>query len=201
MKQESVFETIKVKGKICLLGDCAVGKTSLIRRFVYEKFDSRYVTTIGAKITQKSMFMPVPERDKRVELTLMIWDIMGRDACNLSTTLLTYQHFVPPTNYFRNAKGAVIVCDITRENSFENMRKWVMYLFKITGKIPVMFTGNKIDLDKKTDFDYSQIPKFAESFNGESILTSAKTGENVEDMFKIIGERIVNNAVDWDAEA
>lgn len=200
MKQERIAETIKVKGKICLLGDCAVGKTSLIRRFVYDKFDSKYITTIGAKISQKSMYLSVPECDTRVELTLMIWDIMGRDADNLSSTLLTYQHFIPPTNYFHNAKAAVIVCDITREDTFKHMGKWVLYLYKITGKIPIMFTGNKIDLDKETDFKFTQIPGFAKSFDGDGILTSAKTGKNVEKMFKVIGEKIVNNAIDWDTE-
>lgn len=191
---------IKIKGKVCLLGDCSVGKTSLIRRFVFDSFEERYVPTFGTNITKKSFIIPYPEYEKNVELILMIWDIMGNPGKNLPSYLDQYQHFVPHNRYFLNAKGAVLVCDITRENTYENMKKWVAYLFEICGQVPIVVVGNKIDLISKKDIDIADLTKFAKDNNGESTLTSAKTGENVEKMFYTVGDMVVNKAIDWAEE-
>lgn len=197
---EEKSKTIRIKGKVCLLGDSAVGKTSLIRRFIFDKFDDKYISTVGTKVTKKSMKIPYSEFDRNVDLTLMIWDITGQHVERLSSTLTQYEHYVPPKNYFRNAKGAIIVCDITREDTFNNLSKWVNHLFELSGKVPLIITGNKLDLIDETDFEIAKLSKFAISKNSERILTSAKTGENVEKMFYTIGDMIVNEAVDWEKE-
>lgn len=197
---EERVQTIRIKGKVCLLGDVAVGKTSLIRRFVFDTFLDKYISTIGAKVTKKSMKIPYPEFERNIDLTLMIWDIMGQHAERLPSTLTQYEHYVPPKNYFRNAKAAIIVCDITREDTFENMKKWIKHLFELSGQVPIILTGNKLDLMSETDFPISKITEFAKENKGESILTSAKSGENVEKMFYTIGDMIVKEAVDWEME-
>jgi small GTP-binding protein len=198
MDEES--KTIRIKGKVCLLGDVAVGKTSLIRRFVFDTFEGRYISTIGAKVTKKSIKIPYPEFDRAIDLTLLIWDIVGQHVERLPSTLSQYEHYVPPKNYFRNAKAAIIVCDVTREDTFNNMKIWMTHLFKLSGKVPLIFTGNKLDLLSETDFTVSKIFEFAKENQGESVLTSAKSGENVEKMFYTIGDLIVNEVVDWEKD-
>jgi small GTP-binding protein len=191
---------IKIKGKICLLGDCSVGKTSLIRRFVSDKFEERYAPTFGTNITKKTMMIPYPEFNRKVELTLLIWDIMGNPGNKFESYIEQYQHFVPHNRYFLNAKGAIVVCDITRENTFKNLKKWVQYLFGFCGQVPVLVVGNKIDMIEKKEIETSTIHDFAKEYNGESTLTSAKTGDNVEKMFYTIGDMIVGTVVDWTEE-
>ncbi len=197
---EEGLKTIRIKGKVCLLGDVAVGKTSLIRRFVFDTFEDKYISTIGAKVTKKSLKIPYPEFERQIDLTLMIWDIMGQHADRLPSTLTQYEQYVPPKNYFRNAKGAIIVCDITREDTFNNMKKWITHLFDLSGEVPLILTGNKLDLLSETDFPISKISDYAKETNGESLLASAKSGENVEKMFYTIGDMIVKEAVDWENE-
>jgi small GTP-binding protein len=197
---EERVQTIRIKGKVCLLGDAAVGKTSLIRRFVFDTFQDKYISTIGTKVTKKSMKIPYPEYERNIDLTLMIWDIMGQHAERLPSTLSQYEHYMPPKNYFRNAKAAIIVCDITREDTFENMKKWIKHLFELSGKVPIVLTGNKLDLMCETDFPVSKITEFAKENDCESLLASARSGENVEKMFYTIGDMIVNETVDWGNE-
>lgn len=191
---EEEQKVMRVKGKICLLGDPAVGKTSLIRRFVFDTFNDKYISTVGTKITRKALIMEHPDTNKEIDLTLMIWDIMGRDVDNLASTLSQYEKFVPPKNFFRNAKGAIIVCDITREDTFQSLSRWLEKLTELSGEIPVIIIGNKSDLLHETDFEITKIDNFAKSQNSESILTSAKSGQNVEKMFFTIGDRIINDA-------
>src|SRR6266704_2098634 len=67
-----------LKAKVCLVGDLAVGKTSLIRRFVLDAFEDRYQTTLGAKVTKKVLQIPMAEQDVDARMDLTIWDIMGQ---------------------------------------------------------------------------------------------------------------------------
>jgi small GTP-binding protein len=194
------YKTIRIKGKVCLLGDVAVGKTSLIRRFVFDTFEDKYISTIGAKVTKKSLTIPYPEFERDVDLTLMIWDIMGQHVDRLPSTLTQYEKYVPPKNYYRNAKAAILVCDITREDTFNNMKKWINHLFELSGPVPIILTGNKLDLLSETDFPISRITDYAKEINGEHLLTSAKSGENVEKMFYTIGDMIIKEAIDWGQE-
>ncbi len=191
-------KTVRIKGKVCLLGDPAVGKTSLIRRFVFDSFKDKYISTVGTKITRKALKMEHPDPDKEIDLTLMIWDIMGRDMDNLSSSLSQYEKFIPPKNFFRNAKGAIIVCDITREDTYTSLTKWYTKLSELSGNVPIIIIGNKADLLHETDFEITKINKLACSCNSESLLTSAKTGKNVEKMFFTIGDYIVNDALNWE---
>ncbi|MDG6221373.1 MAG: ADP-ribosylation factor-like protein, partial [Candidatus Thermoplasmatota archaeon] len=95
------------KRKFCLLGEGAVGKTSLIRRFVTDQFDDRYITTIGTKVTKKSLDLPPGSGADRVEM--MIWDIMGQQGYR---TMLQ-------ESYFSGAAGALAICDVTRKDTLD----------------------------------------------------------------------------------
>ena len=93
-----------IKKKVCLLGSFAVGKTSLVERFVHNRFDEKYLTTIGVKISQKALPPIESKRDRQmIQHTFLIWDIAGLekfDSVEMS--------------YFRGAAGALVVADLTR---------------------------------------------------------------------------------------
>ena len=131
----------EIRKKICLLGDKAVGKTSLIRRFVYDAFDDRYLATIGAKITKKNI--KITNLDKNIDFVIdfVIWDIAGHEKFNEVRKI-----------YYEGTAGVLLVCDITRKDTIENILNWADAVFKVTGKIPVVCIGNKIDLEHETFF-------------------------------------------------
>jgi small GTP-binding protein len=189
-------DKIRVKGKICLLGDLAVGKTSLIRRYVLDTFDDKYITTIGTKVTKKRLLVEIPDKQKEVDLTLLIWDIMGQYQERLPTTISQFDRYVPQQNYFFNAKGAIVVSDLTRKSTLKSIKVWISSLFEITGKIPVILVGNKADITEKHEITKEEILEFAKDYNALSFLTSAKTGQNVEKMFYSLGEMLVKSAID-----
>jgi small GTP-binding protein len=118
--------------KICLLGDGAVGKTSLIRRYVHDIFNDEYIMTIGTKVSKKNM-----DLDGK-ELTLMIWDILGqKEHTNLHSA------------YYKGAAGAIVVCDFTNKNSMEHLTKWIDDFRAVAGNVPVVIAVNKQDIENK----------------------------------------------------
>src|SRR3972149_5378948 len=103
--------------KICLLGDPSVGKTSLIRRFVLDEFDDKYLSTIGTKVSKKLLSVEIPERDMKVKLTLMIWDVAGQQEYRMFHKM-----------YLKGVEGAFSVGDITRRSTIETMRNNVQLI-------------------------------------------------------------------------
>ncbi len=188
-------EKLRVKGKICLLGDLAVGKTSLIRRYVLDSFEDKYITTIGTKVTKKRLNIEVPDKQKEVDLTLLVWDIMGQYQERLPTTISQFNRYIPQQNYFFNAKGAIIVCDLTRRSTIKSNKVWITSLFEITGQIPIIIVGNKVDLTEKHELTMEDVKNLADDYNAPYYLTSAKTGQNVDKMFYTIGELLVKPIV------
>lgn len=189
-------DKVRVKGKICLLGDLAVGKTSLIRRYVLDTFDDKYITTIGTKVTKKRLLIEIPDKQKEVDLTLLIWDIMGQYQERLPITISQFDRYVPQQNYFFNAKGAIVVSDLTRKSTLKSIKVWVSSLFEITGDIPLILVGNKVDLEAKHEITKEELIEIAKEYNALSFLTSAKTGQNVEKMFYNLGEMLVKSAIE-----
>jgi small GTP-binding protein len=171
----------KVKRKVVLLGDSAVGKTSLIRRYVLDKFDDKYITTIGTKVTKKEMSI---ERDNAIiDLTLMIWDVLGQQGY---TSI--------QAKSYRGADGVMLVYDLTRQESLDNIESyWLAELNKVAENVPAVLVGNKVDLqdEREVSKDYSN--DFAERLGTPHFLSSAKTGENVERLFLRLGEVVVKS--------
>ena len=161
--------------KVCLVGDPEVGKTSLVRRFVLDQFDGDYILTIGAKVMKK--LVKVNHNGQDFNVTLLLWDIMGQ------------KHFrIIESVAFENVVGGLVVCDLTRKSTFDNLKYWVDAVWKISPGIPMIILGNKSDMKEKLETTEEQIQKMSESFTSTWYLTSAKGGDNVEEAFQKLAE-------------
>ncbi len=161
--------------KLCLLGDGAVGKTSLVRRYVFDVFDDKYLTSFGTKVSKKSLSLG----DASVDL--MIWDILGQK---------TYESL--HAAYYRGAAGAMAVCDFTRPETMRSLKSWIGNFRSIVGDMPVVILGNKADLEKA--FPTEDLESLGRSAGCDVLETSAKTGLNVEQAFLDIGKKMLEAA-------
>jgi len=166
--------------KICLLGDPSVGKTSLIRRFVLDEFDDSYITTIGTKVTKKEMVIQVPERDVEVFLTLMIWDVAGQQEYKMFHKM-----------YLKGVEGSFSVCDLTRKDTVNAMKKYVTVVKENAGEVPIIFLFNKADLPDQAQVKIEEVQKVESLKHIPCFKTSAKTGEQVAEGFTKMGEMLV----------
>ena len=174
-----------LKAKICLVGEAAVGKTSLIRRYVLDQFEDKYITTLGAKVSKKELRFDMPESNMTVHTVMVIWDIMGEK---------TFRDLTKEA-FFHGTKGVLAVCDLTRYNTLRELDDWVESVFGVVGEIPVIYAVNKVDLKDEVMVMYgeSELDQATRAFNAEYLYTSAKTGENVELAFEKLGERILKS--------
>lgn len=151
-----------LKTKVLLTGNFGVGKTSLFQRFILSKFDERYLTTIGVKVDKKQVQLP----EGIVEIFL--WDVAGEVS----------QDKVP-ISYFLGAHGIIYVFDLTRPLTYQNIESDINYLKKLAPKASIKVVGNKKDL-----VTAEQITQIANTLDVPyNMVTSAKTGENVEELF------------------
>jgi small GTP-binding protein len=172
-------EIKEYRKKILLIGDGAVGKTSLIRRLVVDIFDDNYITTIGTKITIKELQVNVDKEP--IYLKLLIWDILGQKGY----TKLYNASFI-------GAKGVLFVTDITRKETLESLKKyWIPQVEKICGNVPFIILANKADLMKKSQFGIEELEEFALELKAPYYLTSAKSGKNVNEAFNTIGTLVL----------
>ena len=175
-----------VKVKICLAGDISVGKTSLVRRYVMDIFDDTYVTTLGTKISKK--MIRVLKNNQIYHLTLSIWDVLGQnDFKNICSWA------------FEGTKGAMLICDLTREDSLKNISKWVSRVKNVVGEIPFIILANKSDLKNDYEFDKDDLIAFSSELNLQAYMTSAKLGENVETTFCKLGDLMIENILQKDS--
>ena len=162
-----------VQKKVCLLGDFAVGKTSLVRRFVEGRFDEKYLSTIGVKISRK-----VLERDGYT-LSLLIWDLAGgEDFKEISQ------------RYLLGAVGALIVCDLTRAETLTSLERYAEQLRAIDTSAAIVLIGNKVDRAKELVIGDDMLESAGRTTASPWLLTSAKTGEQVEKAFLLLAKQI-----------
>jgi small GTP-binding protein len=170
--------------KICLVGESEVGKTCLIRRYVLDQYDDKYISTVGTKITKKEIKIQL--NDEPRDVTLMIWDIMGHQG---------FRHILQEA-YFFGAQGIIAVCDITRERTLVDLYSWMDAVSCVAGEIPVAFFGNKYDLKDDRQLELNELKSFASRYeNSLAYLTSAKTGFNVELGFRTLAVKILEDVL------
>ena len=168
------------KLKVLLTGAAAVGKTSLVQRFIKQRFQANYKLTVGVDILTKD----VEYRQSEIA-TLSIWDIGGQQRFE----------FIRST-FYKGAAGALLVFDLTREQTYTETRKWLTEIRQFAGEsIPFVLIGNKADLveDVGTVIDRDEALSFAESEGSIYIESSAKTGINVDESFSELTKRIIDS--------
>ena len=161
-----------IQKKICLLGDFAVGKTSLVRKFVEGRFDDRYLSTIGVKISRKTLARPYGD------LNLLVWDLAGGDE------------FSAQSSYLRGAAGALIVCDLTRRETLAAFERYARQVRALIATTPLVFVGNKVDLVAERAISDADLQDACTPPGGPYFLSSAKTGEQVEAAFLRLAEQL-----------
>ncbi|XP_010544549.1 PREDICTED: ras-related protein RABH1b [Tarenaya hassleriana] len=152
------------KYKLVFLGDQSVGKTSIITRFMYDKFDNTYQATIGIDFLSKTMYL----EDRTVRLQL--WDTAGQER---------FRSLIP--SYIRDSSVAVIVFDVASRQSFLNTSKWIEEVRTERGSdVIVVLVGNKTDLVDKRQVSIEEGEAKARELNVMFIETSAKAGFNIK---------------------
>ena len=158
-----------IQKKICLLGASSVGKTSLVKQFVEGIFNEKYLTTIGVKIDKKIISL------ENEQVKLMLWDIEGNDRYHL------FQD-----KYLRGCSAYIIVVDQTRSSSFIDGVDIHRQARKVTS-CPAVLAINKSDLTPSWHKDDEELSTYQERFD-LAFNTSAKSGQNVEEMFFKLAE-------------
>ena len=176
-------ETRNLKSKICLVGEKAVGKTSLVRRYVFNTFDEQYLTTIGTRVSKKEARVFLPERDMLVDVDMQIWDIMGEKG---------FRELLKEA-YFYGANGILAVADLTRRKTLDDLDDWIDGVEQIVGKVPVLIAVNKSDLASAAAFGEKDVGQVARAFDCPFLMTSAKSGERVEDAFRRISQMVTES--------
>ena len=153
--------------KMVLFGDTAVGKTSLVERFINDKFEDSYMSTIGYNVYEKQIAY------EDVVISLMIFDIGGQERFRDLRK-----------KYADGASTAFLVYDMTNIESFYNLAQWINDLSEFSGNIPFIIIGNKADLEDQRAVDKDAAKKYSSSIGAVDFFeTSAKTGNGVEDAF------------------
>lgn len=153
--------------KVVLLGEGCVGKTSLVLRYVENKFNDKHLTTLQASFLSKKLNIG----GKRVNLA--IWDTAGQERF----------HALGPI-YYRDSNGAILVYDITDEDSFQKVKNWVKELRRMLGQdVCLCIAGNKTDLEKNRHVTVEEAESYAATVGAKHFHTSAKMNKGIEELF------------------
>jgi small GTP-binding protein len=162
-----------IQKKICMLGGFAVGKTSLVARYVSSIFSDKYLSTVGVKIDKKQL--NVDGKD----VTMMLWDIYGQDDFQ------TVQ-----ASQLRGMSGYLLVVDGTRRATLETARQLQEKATEAVGPVPFILLLNKLDLAAQWEIDEPAFFKLVED-GWRVVRTSAKTGEGVEQAFELLARAML----------
>jgi len=160
--------------RLLTLGDSGAGKSSLLLRYTQNDYSSEYMPTIGIDFRLKTM-----EIDGRV-VKVQVWDTAGQERFR------TITH-----NYYRGAHGIALVYDVTHENSFINIRKWIQDVHTFAEQsVNIVLIGNKCDLEQKKVVDSQRGASLAEEYDIKFFETSAKADINVQAAFSSLVEAV-----------
>ncbi|KAI5161550.1 hypothetical protein NEAUS03_1641 [Nematocida ausubeli] len=169
--------------KLLIIGESNVGKTSILQRFIDNKFEKTFSTTIGIDFRSKAI------KVDGKEIELQIWDTAGQE-----------RFFSITRSYYRGSDGIFLTFDLTSESSFASLTKWIGEIKeKVDEKVPVFLLGNKKDLLKGSESEInllatvSRIKEISEELKVPWYSTSAKSGENIEEIFMDMARTILHN--------
>ncbi len=168
----------KLKFKILIIGDTAVGKTSMLLKYVDNYFPETHMATIGVEYKVKTITTP------KFNIELNIWDTAGQERFKSITR-----------SFFNNTNGIIFVYDITSPKSFEGVKNWIKDS-SLYGKFESVLCGNKVDLKDKREVKYDSLKEYGLKKKMEIFETSAKDGTNIQEVFKKIVDLIIGGKSD-----
>jgi small GTP-binding protein len=160
--------------KIIVIGDPSVGKTSLILRFTDHAFRQTYLPTIGTNLTEKEVAFGGKKKAK-----LVLWDIAGQSKFNNFRK-----------NFYNGARGMIIVFDLTNRETLTSVKAWYKDAIAVIGKVPCYILGNKLDMAENRSILEADIQALVKELGCDVILTSALTGEHVNQAFSDLAKQI-----------
>ena len=173
------------KCKVIILGDSNIGKSSSMHRFTKdEDIVENHIPTIGIDLGIK-----IIDIDENITVKLHIWDTAGQERFNSLTR-----------TFYNNANGIIIMYDISDMFSFSNIEKWLIDFRSHfdNGKIPIIIAGNKSDLKDIRTVSFEKGKEYADSIGARFLEISAKNGENVYEMFKILSKDIYDSREEFE---
>ncbi len=171
--------------KILLLGDSEVGKSCFLMRYADDVFVDNYITTIGLDYKLKYITL-----DSGETIKVQLWDTAGQD-----------RYRTIAKNYYKGSHGILLLYDITKVNSFENIREWIKDIREeVYEKTIIFLIGNKNDKVNERAISTEQGQKLAEEYNLPFFEASAKSGQNVNEIFKTLYKKIGEVYVDIQKE-
>ena len=161
--------------KILLLGDSEVGKSCFLMRYSENVFIENYITTIGLDYKLKTVKL-----DTGKTIKVQLWDTAGQD-----------KYRTIAKNYYKGSHGILLLYDITKQSSFDNIREWVRDIQEEVNEKAILFLiGNKIDMEDQRKIPKEKGVELAEEFKIPFFEASAKSGENVDEVFKALYNKI-----------
>ena len=161
--------------KLLLLGDSLVGKTSILVKYINDKFDSSSISTIGVDYMDKIIDY------KNIKIKLQIWDTSGQEKFRSITK-----------NFYRNTDGLFVVFDLTKKESYDHVRSWIIEAKNHNESIKPIILGNKSDLSAEREVKNETATNFANRNNLKYLETSAKNGNNINEAFDAIVDLLLN---------
>lgn len=172
----------KFRFKLILIGAAAVGKTTLFHQFISGEFNLDYTATVGVQFLTKNITLDCDDGSKK-DVHLALWDVAGQPRfVDLRTT------------FYRGAHGALLIFDLTRRESFDELNLWIKELRTVIEEdIPILLIGNKKDLIEELgrQIQFKRAEDYAKGLNLFYVETSAKTGENVLEAFFELSRRMI----------
>ncbi len=166
--------------QLLVIGDTSVGKTSLITRYTNGTFKDEYLATVGLDYYSKEEII------NNKSINIKIWDTAGQERFKALTQ-----------SYFRNAEGVMLAFDVTKSESYDNLKDWIASIKKnLEGKnifLPLIIVGNKIDMEESREVEKESAEQFATENNYKYFETSAKTGEGVDEAVRDLINQVLNN--------
>lgn len=177
--------SVTISKKMCMIGDFGVGKTSLIRRLVDRQFSDQYLSTVGVKISRKSVELEGLKERENVTAQLLIWDLEGH----------TKFKGIAPT-YLQGASGVLIVADVSRSETIERISEHIQLYSSVNPKGVIIIALNKVDLVDEEKL--ALLVEIAHSMSQDKVVavytTSAKTGKDVDEIFHKLAYTMVEQA-------
>ena len=171
-------ENYEILIKLVILGDVSVGKSNFLYRFVDGEFNPIHVATVGFDF--KSRVWEIPNLKKKVKF--QIWDTAGQE-----------KYMSINKNLFQRVQGIILMYDITREDTFNNLSKWMEHIKENANGIPLILKGNKSDVNNERKVNEEDGKAFAKNNKIIFLEASAKIGTNVEESFMKLSELIIEN--------